>query len=281
MSIPKQFRLSISEFAKLCNSSRKTLIYYDNIGLLKPFGRTEQGYRYYAANQVAQYHFIQLLQGADYSLEEIERHLFQSYLYEDIPSLLVKYNNLLEKRKKLDAQIAQFSTLISMTKEKNEQSYLEPTLLYRDAPEHYFITKFPSSVLVESDEFLEHLQKHTELLSTRTDILQFPPCMIIDVSYLPENTHYVAAICHRYTANTTDFEQAHTFTLPIGHYITCSCPCSVDDISNMLLSIYHYAIQNSYSITGNFLCIQTIFNYGYENNQENYRALLPVSLEHA
>lgn len=280
MSIPKQFRLSVSEFAKLCNSSRKTLIYYDNIGLLKPFGRTKQGYRYYAANQAAQFQLIQLLQEADYSLEEIKQFLSRPSLYEeDIPSLIEKYNNLLEKRKKLDEHIAQFSTLISMTKDKKQQFHSEPALLYQDAPEHYFITEFPSSVLVESDEFLEHMQKHIELLSTKTDILQFPPCMITDVSYFPENTHFVSAICHRYPSDAADFDREHTFTLPAGHYITCRCPCFANDISNMLLSMYDYALQNSYTITGNFFCIGSIFEY--EHDEGNYSALLPVSLEHA
>lgn len=39
-------RLTVSETAKLTNISVRTLHYYDEIGLLKPTGTTEAGYRY-------------------------------------------------------------------------------------------------------------------------------------------------------------------------------------------------------------------------------------------
>jgi DNA-binding transcriptional MerR regulator len=40
-------RLSISQFAKFCGTTRQTLQYYDKIGLLRPALTGEQGYRYY------------------------------------------------------------------------------------------------------------------------------------------------------------------------------------------------------------------------------------------
>ena len=47
-------RLTVSETAKLTNISVRTLHYYDEIGLLKPTGTTEAGYRYYDEELTAQ-----------------------------------------------------------------------------------------------------------------------------------------------------------------------------------------------------------------------------------
>lgn len=39
--------LTISEFSKISEISRKTLIFYDNIGLFSPEYTASNGYRYY------------------------------------------------------------------------------------------------------------------------------------------------------------------------------------------------------------------------------------------
>lgn len=280
MSIQKQFHLSIAEFAELCNSSRKTLIYYDNIGLLKPIGRTEQGYRYYEAVQVTQFHLIQLLQAADYSLEEIKTFLSNpSYFFNENRSFLhEKYNLLLEKRKKLDVHITQFSALISMAKEKTH-SHSEPALIYRDTPEYFFVTECPFSIPIGNDELITLMQKHHEQILPRDDVAIFPPCSLIDISYFPESTKFIAGICHLYTPETTDFDKNHLFTLPAGHYVTCDYPSFDKDISNALLSMYHYALQNHYTITGNILTYESIFDYTCKDYDTwTAKALLPVSI---
>ena len=51
----------ISEFAKLCNVSRATLIYYDKIGLLSPQITGENGYRNYTIEQHQKYSIIAIL----------------------------------------------------------------------------------------------------------------------------------------------------------------------------------------------------------------------------
>ena len=39
------------DFAKLCNTNKRTLIHYDEIGLFKPAYIDEKGYRYYSESQ--------------------------------------------------------------------------------------------------------------------------------------------------------------------------------------------------------------------------------------
>ncbi|MEA4988772.1 MAG: MerR family DNA-binding transcriptional regulator, partial [Anaerovorax sp.] len=44
--------LTTGEFASLCGVKKDTILYYDEIGILKPDYFAENGYRYYSPNQV-------------------------------------------------------------------------------------------------------------------------------------------------------------------------------------------------------------------------------------
>lgn len=62
---------SIGQLAKWAGLSRSTLLYYDEIGLLKPACRAENGYRYYSAKDKSRLEQILLYRQAGLSLERI------------------------------------------------------------------------------------------------------------------------------------------------------------------------------------------------------------------
>jgi DNA-binding transcriptional MerR regulator len=65
----------ISEIAKIFNISRRTLIYYDEIGLFKPYCIDEEnGYRYYSGHQIYVLRFIIALKNSGFSLNEIKKY---------------------------------------------------------------------------------------------------------------------------------------------------------------------------------------------------------------
>ena len=65
----------ISELARHFGLSRSTLLYYDRIGLLKPSGRGENGYRIYALDDRDRLATICSLRQAGLSIEDIRRVL--------------------------------------------------------------------------------------------------------------------------------------------------------------------------------------------------------------
>lgn len=67
--------LSIGDFSKLSDISRKNLIYYDTIGILKPIFTKENGYRYYSYNQLNEVSIIFALKDLDIPLKEIKNYL--------------------------------------------------------------------------------------------------------------------------------------------------------------------------------------------------------------
>lgn len=65
--------MNTSEFARICRTERRTIHYYDGIGLLKPDHVQENGYREYSAEQVEQMDTIRILQSSGYTLKEIQK----------------------------------------------------------------------------------------------------------------------------------------------------------------------------------------------------------------
>lgn len=64
--------MNTSTFAKLCGVEKRTLFYYDEIGLLVPSKKHENGYREYEPSQLEVMDNIKILQNAGYSLSEIK-----------------------------------------------------------------------------------------------------------------------------------------------------------------------------------------------------------------
>ena len=62
---------TIGQFAKLHEINKKTLMWYDEIGLLKPACVKENGYRYYSYQQSAALETILMLRELNVSLDEI------------------------------------------------------------------------------------------------------------------------------------------------------------------------------------------------------------------
>lgn len=93
----KKYR--ISEIARLFNITRETLIYYDQIGILKPaYVDKINGYRYYDDETIIKLNFILTLKEANFSLNEIKRYLEARNRRESL-------NLLEEKLVKIEEQI--------------------------------------------------------------------------------------------------------------------------------------------------------------------------------
>ncbi|MEG0297467.1 MAG: MerR family transcriptional regulator [Clostridium sp.] len=71
----KRKYLSIGEFAKLCEVPRKTLIFYDNLGIFSPEYKNEKGYRFYSINQYDTFAILAELREMGMPLDEIKDYL--------------------------------------------------------------------------------------------------------------------------------------------------------------------------------------------------------------
>ena len=90
----------IGEVTKIMGITRKTLIVYEDMGLLTPAIKDEEsGYRYYSADNMTQIRAIRSLQSLGLTLKEVEQYYYDT---ENIDTYLAR---LMELRASLDKNI--------------------------------------------------------------------------------------------------------------------------------------------------------------------------------
>jgi DNA-binding transcriptional MerR regulator len=93
--IQKQF--TTGQFADMHGVNKRTLMYYDSIGLLKPAVVKENGYRYYTLRQALVFDAILLLRELHVPLKEIKEY-FKNYTPENLLQLLDTQDQMLERQ---------------------------------------------------------------------------------------------------------------------------------------------------------------------------------------
>lgn len=74
----EEYSLSLSQFAKLCGTTRDTLRYYYEQGIITPRVDPDNGYHYYSASQISSFFFISTMRQAGCSIKEINNLIHNS-----------------------------------------------------------------------------------------------------------------------------------------------------------------------------------------------------------
>ena len=114
-------RLTTAQFAKLHEVNKRTLHYYDEIGLFRPLTKAENGYRYYDISQSIDFEYIRMLKELNMSIEEIE-----TYRKNPTPADFLKIVNV--KEKEIDKQIQRLKDIKAVMQSKKEQIIFCETL---------------------------------------------------------------------------------------------------------------------------------------------------------
>lgn len=137
--------LSIGEFSNMCKVSTKTLRYYAEIGLLEPSGvNPENGYRYYAIEQLEKMLFINRLKGYSFSLDEIKGILRSEEIRDDN-----LYLAFVRKKKEIEKQAYNYRRILAQLEDdisaiergQSIMSYLEDIdVRLVDVPEMHLVS---------------------------------------------------------------------------------------------------------------------------------------------
>ncbi|MEB3189081.1 MAG: heavy metal-responsive transcriptional regulator [Snowella sp.] len=116
--MPTLTLLKIGDIAKQTGVSVGTLRYYENLKLLYPLERGENGYRYFGVQTIQQVQFIKKAQSLGFSLEEI-RQILDVRDRGELPCNLVQ--ELLDhKIEQLETQLQQITMFKSELEEYRE-----------------------------------------------------------------------------------------------------------------------------------------------------------------
>lgn len=118
------------EFAKLCHVKKQTLFHYDEIGLLSPEIKKENGYRYYSYNQFELFQVINLFKEVGVPLKEIKSLLKGKTPGRIVPLLKEKSAEIEEKIKKLMHLQKIIQTKVALTEQALETDFSSVSFQY-------------------------------------------------------------------------------------------------------------------------------------------------------
>ena len=111
------FWLTKAEFAKLHNVNKRTLHYYDKIGLFCPKHKGENNYRYYDASQSIDFEYIRMFKELNMSIEEIKKYI-KNPNAKDFIAIVDK------KSSEIEEQIIKLKKIQNLLQNKKEQLLL-------------------------------------------------------------------------------------------------------------------------------------------------------------
>lgn len=79
----KQDYITAGEFARLARTTKRTITWYDQTGILKPAKVNSKGYRFYSLEQIIDFQVIMLLRNLNFSIIEIKRVLRKNNSLQD------------------------------------------------------------------------------------------------------------------------------------------------------------------------------------------------------
>ena len=146
---------STGEFAKLCNVHKKTLFYYDEIGLFKPEKVMPTGYRYYSEYQLETFNIIYTLKDIGMPLKEIKKYM-DNRTPENMLELFKYETEEIEKEiKKLRKKQEIISNKIKLIK---EASNINCEILLEEQEEEYIVL----SDLIDKNKLISLMDKNKD-----------------------------------------------------------------------------------------------------------------------
>lgn len=76
--------LTAGQFAKLASTTKRTVTWYDQEGILEPFFIDETGYRFYKPEQIIDFQVILLLRQLNFSIDQIKEFLSKNASLKDL-----------------------------------------------------------------------------------------------------------------------------------------------------------------------------------------------------
>ncbi len=148
----KKYLYTTGQFAKLNGINKRTLHYYDEIGLFSPEFKGENGYRYYTCFQTVQLELILMLRKIGLSIEEIIH-------YQQSPSDTSFADLIAEKKEFIDRSIQELLNAKTFLEQKSKKLSLslhvkEGEIEVVTLPEQRLLLSAPITGAYDDDDFV-------------------------------------------------------------------------------------------------------------------------------
>ena len=271
----KQDLFSTGELAKLCNISRKTLLFYDKLGLIVPaLIDQENGYRYYARRQLTTLGLIITLRNINVPLGDIQNYLKHKSA-ENYEELLAKQDSLIEQsiyslmqmRQELAYQIQAIKSIHKIV--------LNKFIINEDEEEYLFLSKsLPKKSSMKSRNKIYGL--HFSELQNYMNFSNYMTGYVIDYDAVTKCKEIYIKNFYHNLSHKLDTDKL--FVKPKGTYLSFYSKgifCTYG--KEKLFLMQKYIEKNHLTAEGDFFLTQ-IKNYWITDIAEEYITKLSIKL---
>lgn len=254
---------TIGQFAKLHEVNKKTLMWYDEIGLLKPAVVKENGYRYYSFQQSPLLETIFMLRELNVSINEIQDFLKNR-------SAISLENLLTDKIAELDNTLSHLKSIRSVMNEKKQNMTTIRTLdisgfsIIEKTEDHYFVTVNTSPNTPLEKEIEAVIAETKKYQVHRLHDASYGAMLPVDNLYSGEFGGYSAL----YIELPFPAHKRGLHVQPKGRYLRAFCKGDWNNLPGRYLEILSYAKEHDLQFYGfayekgiNELVIDTLDDY--------------------
>ncbi|WP_195986581.1 MerR family transcriptional regulator [Clostridium sp. D53t1_180928_C8] len=232
------------QFAKLHDINKRTLIYYDDIGLFSPAIKKDNGYRYYTYLQSPVLEMILTLRELDMSIEDIQKYLNHrsaEALSNLITTKLTEIDNKIKTLKKIDNLLLEKKELLNIELCSN----LDKIEIVECKEEYLYLSESITDITNEIDlsTMIEHAKKfHTNRLFNHNF------GSMISIDKLIKNDYNNAD--YFFTKIKKPTKKSGLFIKPNGRYIKAYCKGNWDGLPYKYNEILSFANENNLKLLG-------------------------------
>lgn len=268
-------RFSIGEMAKLHNTTKKTLRYYDEIDLLKPkHTDRNNGYRYYSTEQFEQLNTINYLKELGFSLKEIKEHLdhrdIDGFLY-----LLEEQKRLTEEKiKELERINRRFQNRIQDIKIAREIKELEVPFI-KERKERRIVRLIKS---ISSEPELEIALRRLEILSNMSSSIFIGGVgLTISINNILNNkfNEYNSLFI---LVEDNDIQNPLVTSLPEGRYACIYYNGNHNNSPEHYKSLLNFIKYNDFQVIGDSI-ERTIIDHYISGSKEDYLTEIQIPIK--
>lgn len=236
---------TIGKFAKIHKINKKTLMWYDEIGILKPAFIDKNGYRYYSYKQSSSLETILMLRELDVSIKEIKDFLenrsneaYKNLIDKTLNDLKIKLLRLSQTEKILESKKEEAEILCNLRLdeitlfEKNSEKYLSAIPTYKT-----------NSLENEVEDIIAEAKRQQIESLHKTAYGTMLPAERIYGGDLDGYSHLFIELPFGDSSKSNHIQ-------PAGMYLRAFCKGSWDGISEKYRQILNYCNKNDLELTG-------------------------------
>lgn len=155
-----EYCITAGEFAKICQTTRDTLRYYERQGILVPKKNPVNGYHYYSYTQISSYYFIRTFRGLDCSVGDIREYLLGGEEIRFDEFVEQQYEKLLYMRKELDQKIGTIAGTRKILDQIRIADVGTPVIRKIEEPLSLVCTAVESAPALSFDEIEMDIREH-------------------------------------------------------------------------------------------------------------------------